>query len=87
MLTSSTPETEWDDQQRAWMLALAIHRAGLCPICGGPIDDCGPDTRGTWQVPPPRRCQRTDAVLLVQEDRKHTPRPAALMYRAVKQTT
>ena len=29
----SQPESEWDDQQQAWMLALVQHRAELCP-CG-----------------------------------------------------
>lgn len=34
------PESEWDEQQQAWMLALAEYRASRCPCgCGHAIAD------------------------------------------------
>lgn len=44
-LVSSQPEVEWDEDERAWMLALGAYRSGLCPVCGGPSDECqSPET-------------------------------------------
>lgn len=82
-MASSTPETEWDAEQRGWMLALAVYRAGLCPLCGGPLDECGPKSKGMWTAPPPRRCYRVDAVALAQEGRKDA-RAHALLWRTEK---
>lgn len=82
-LVRSVPESEWDDQQRGWMLALEIYRATRCPLCGGPIEDCGPKSSGRWTVPPPRRCYRTDALSLAQ-DASNRPRPEALLWRVEK---
>ncbi|MBT1171267.1 hypothetical protein [Bifidobacterium sp. SO4] len=33
-------EPEWDDTERAWMLALADYEASLCPSCGLPKSEC-----------------------------------------------
>jgi hypothetical protein len=33
-------ETEWDEDERAWVIALQVYREGLCPVCGGPVDEC-----------------------------------------------
>ena len=35
----STPETEWDPQQLAWMVALEAYEAGLCKQCGEPLEE------------------------------------------------
>lgn len=44
-MVASTVEAEWDDDERAWMVALQLYRDGLCPVCGGPADDCqAPET-------------------------------------------
>jgi len=84
---ASTPETEWDAEQRGWVLALADYRAGRCPLCGGDIEECGPKSRGQWKVPDPRRCHRTDALILAQESRKKTVRPQALLWRVMNKVT
>lgn len=76
-------EPEWSEQDRAWMLALVGYRASLCPTCGGPIEECGPESEGRWQVPPPRRCYRMD-VLAVEQKNSKRPRPEALMWRVVE---
>ena len=62
------------------MLALALYRADRCPHCGGDIEECGPTSASKWTVPPPRRCYRTDALLMAQEG-GHRPRPDALLWR------
>lgn len=38
-LVRSTPETEWDPQQVAWMLALEAYEQGLCKRCGEPLEE------------------------------------------------
>jgi hypothetical protein len=51
--TTVTREPEWDDQQRANMLALAEYEAGIC-ACGLPKDlaDADPDLRLKYRVCP-----------------------------------
>lgn len=39
-LAASVVEQEWDEDERAWMLALGLYRDLLCPVCGGPADEC-----------------------------------------------
>lgn len=82
-MVASIPETEWDAEQRAWLLALAIYRASRCPHCGGDITECGPESASKWKVPPPRRCYRTDALAIAQES-SNRPRPHALLWRVEK---
>lgn len=36
--STTTRETEWDEQQQGWMLALAYWRAGLCRRCHGELE-------------------------------------------------
>lgn len=67
------------------MLALAVYRSTRCPTCGGPMDECGPKTRGQWMAPPPRRCSRIDAILLTQSAR-NDERTAALSWKAERKT-
>lgn len=33
-------ESEWDEQQRAWMLALAEWERSRCPVCTGDPGEC-----------------------------------------------
>lgn len=82
-LVSSTPETEWDDTERAWMLALQRYRVeDLCPICGRPKSVCqAPEAEFMFDVPPPNRCHITTALRRAQKtylDAAHAPHPDAL---------
>lgn len=79
-------ESEWDEQQQAWMLALGEYRASRCPCgCGEPAretlsnEDSGP----AYHVPPPLRCRARDALSIAQASNKN-PRPEALLYRVAK---
>lgn len=69
-------EPEWDDAQRAWMLALAHYEAGLCHRCGHHLadttdPDTEPDNRDAsrmWVVEqPPVECY--SCRVLVQAER------------------
>lgn len=44
-ITGYTAESEWDETERAWMLALEKYEQTLCPLCGLPRDICH-DPRG-----------------------------------------
>lgn len=76
-------EIEWDDEQRGWMLALAVHRAGLCPLCGRPRDECtDPLSEGQWVVPAATRCYATTALRASAPQYKDSPQPEALLLHA-----
>lgn len=79
----TTRMPEWDDEQRGWMLALAVYRAGLCPLCGRPLSVCAdPESEGEWTVPPARRCQVTTALRIAAPTYKDSPQPEALLLHA-----
>lgn len=52
-----TPEPEWDDTERAWMLALAEYERGLCPSCGLPAEECQDPLMPTRWVAEVETCQ------------------------------
>lgn len=69
-----TREVEWDDEQRAWMTALADYEAGLCPLCGRHTSECtDPATENLWKVPLPTRCFPTTAVLRARKTYDENP--------------
>lgn len=69
--TIVTRESEWTEDQQAWMLALAVYRAGLCHRCYGELAETAsaafdPDNRaGThvYKAKPPKRCHRCTALM------------------------
>ena len=83
-LLSSRTESEWDEVEQSWMLALQFYRDGLCPKCGGPVDECrGVENEFRYVVDPPERCHKTTAVHTASESyRKNdkVPVPDALVY-------
>jgi len=65
-------ESEWNHEQQAWLLALAVYREGLCRRCGGELHETSsealnPDNRwsGThiYKSKPPKRCHRCTALM------------------------
>lgn len=84
-LVSSQPETEWDEEQQSWMLALQYYRSGLCPKCGSPVEEChAPENEGRYRVPPPERCHKTTALHVASEPyrtNKDVKASDALLYR------
>ena len=66
---SSVPETEWDQPEQAWMLALDEYEAGLCEGCGHELKDTIPPASEPedWYVAPPLRCSACTLVAIEQE--------------------
>lgn len=84
-LVSSQPEPEWDDTERAWMIALEQYRANeLCPLCGRPKSICqDPEAEFAVTVPPPTRCHITTAQRRAQQsymEGPHADYPEALLW-------
>ena len=76
-------EPEWDEQTRGLVLELA--RLELCPICGGPAEECqDPDNQDRFIVPDPTRCHRQTAVLRRQRGvtEETNPQHQALIWQA-----
>ncbi len=64
----TTREPEFSDLDRAEVLALALHRESLCPLCGRPVEDCEAANEragATWDARP-RGCQTQRALLEAQ---------------------
>lgn len=85
----SISDSEWDDTQRGWILALEYWRAGLCANCHGELaqtadKDAGPG--GAWMYKPlaPTRCHQCTALMAsdaAYSGNKDVPQPAALIHR------
>lgn len=81
----TTREPEWTEQDRGEILALALYRSQLCPLHGGPLDECtfeGAEAR--FEVPLPTRCRAQDLLLIHQAARDNTDRPEALLWSVIK---
>lgn len=82
----TTTETEWDEQETAWMLALAEYEADTCSGCNGRLSQTtipeGDPEAITWDVPPPVRCHRCTALAVARDQHEKTPHPHALMFIA-----
>jgi hypothetical protein len=87
----TTRESEWDVQQQAEMLALALYRAGLCHRCGGELaettsadnDRDNPHGVGVYKATRKVRCHKCTAAM--ESDHEHSsnklvPFPAAVMH-------
>lgn len=78
-----TVEPEWDEQERDYMLSLSAYEDTLCPLCGGPVEDCQtPEAEWRFKGTPPTRCHRTDAILRYQDNAGDYARHKALLWRA-----
>lgn len=79
----TTREIEWDDDERAWAIALIEYESDKCPGCGGQLEETtDPKTEGRWKVPYPTRCQRCTALASAQEKYRQTFHPQALLWTA-----
>jgi hypothetical protein len=85
VLRFTQPESEWDDENRDWALALQAADDSKCPVCGGPMSDClDPASEDKWDVGPPVRCQR--ATVVTRKQKQHaddTPEGVDLQSRAL----
>lgn len=82
--STTTTEPEWDDEQAGWMLALGMYRAGLCPSCGLPREECmARENDGRYRVTA-MRCHPTTARLIAAERYRQNPQAEALLYAVEK---
>lgn len=74
-MVSSRPEAEWDDAERAWMLALDTWKTDrVCPLCGLAREVCqAPETEFALDVGLPTRCHVTTAIRRAQAARAKHP--------------
>lgn len=67
MRSVTTREPEWTEQDRAEILALALYRSRLCPIHGGPLDECtSPEESGAQFVAERSTCRAQLALIEAQ---------------------
>lgn len=82
-MVSSRPEPEWDETERAWMLALDEYDATLCPLCGMPSDLCqDASAEGRAEAGLPVRCHVTTARMQRAEEYADAKQGGALLYSA-----
>lgn len=61
----SYPESEWDDQQQGWMLALALWDSTRCEACGGDLRET--TEHEDWVAAVPVQCHRCAAMTAKQD--------------------
>lgn len=82
-LVSSVTESEWDDTEQSWMLALKQYEDELCPLCGGPSSECmDVNNELKFRAEAPVRCHRTTQRGIMAEKYRtdKTIQPGALLY-------
>jgi hypothetical protein len=66
--TIVTREVEFDENEQAEVIAYEEMLDNQCPGCGGQVDETThPDNEGEYEVGPPTRCFRCDALQRAQE--------------------
>lgn len=76
----------WDDREQDKMLALKLYEdTRLCPMCGGPIEECtNVENEMRYKVDPPTRCHKQTAILrAMDDDWDKRPHNRALMLGAL----
>lgn len=83
---SSTPEQEWDEQQQAWMLALAECEAMSCHGCGGWLPETTAiENDERYAAPEGIRCHSCTAQSRAQQDHaKNAQYPHAVQWPTPK---
>jgi hypothetical protein len=67
------------------MVALGVHRVGMCPNCGRPLEVCtDPTSEDAWAVPPPTRCFPSTALAIAQKPYQEQPHASALLWRTTR---
>lgn len=81
-----TVEPEWDEQERGYMVAFQAYEDTLCPVCGGPPEECQTlEAERQWSGVPPTRCHKVDAIKRYQDNSGGKyERPQALSWNAEK---
>lgn len=81
--TVTRREVEWDDDQRAMMLAYQAHMADTCSGCGNTLTETtDPAAEGTYTVPLPRRCHACTPLLAKMGEYDKAQQRQALRFHA-----
>lgn len=78
-------ESEWDDDERAWMLGLALREDGECQRCGGDLHETL-DYDYKWEPQPPLVCLRCLALAGDRQQYAKHPDRAGMIHRVTKMT-
>lgn len=82
----TTVEPEWDEDERAWAIALLELDADTCPGCGGMLTDTtAPDAEGKYVASAPTRCHKCTAISVAQSsyhDNPNVRHTSALLWSA-----
>lgn len=82
VLTSSTVDAEWDEQEQGWMLALAQYEATLCPQCKGSlVETTKAENEDAYEPDLPYTCHRCVAIARSYEAYADQPRPHTFVHR------
>lgn len=74
-------ESEWDDDEVSWMLALALYRAQLCPSGHWTPESTDPANEGRYRGRA-IRCHACNATAIKADAAKESPHPTALLFGA-----
>lgn len=74
-------EPEWDDEQRASLLALHAYQTSLCTGCGGWLPETtGDESAADYVATDPVRCLRCTAISVQAKNYSEQDHPEALLY-------
>lgn len=74
-------ESAWNDEQQAWMVALAEYRASCCQRCGGDLHETtDPANENAYQPRLPIRCHRCTGLIRSEEAYVQADQRQALMH-------
>lgn len=77
----TTVESEWNDEQRALVLALGQYETQLHAGCGGYLPDTtDPANEGRYRAGVPNRCHKCTAIIQASAAYHDSPQPQALLY-------
>lgn len=82
--TVVTREPEWDGDERAWMLGLALREHAECHRCGGDLHETLDHEAWKWQPEAPLVCSRCVALDAVARKFEKHPERAGLIHRVAK---
>lgn len=79
--TTSTVETEWDEVEHGWMIALALWRENRCPFCGGDLAlTTDPVNEDVYRHELPIQCYRCVAFARAHEEYDTELYPQSLIH-------
>lgn len=77
----TTVEPEWDDESRAYAVALLAYEADTCPNCRAPLHETtAAENEGRYRADLPMRCHKCTAISERSEGYRDTAHSHALLF-------